>query len=223
MPPLSPALTRLPMTDPTHRASLADAAVAGAGDASTAVNGWPTAYSGSRPVTRAPVHTCAAAASAGAAPSCPMEPLRRSLPVLLVDGANIAFSHGRDTFSSRGIRLCVEYFLSHRARRRLRADGIAVILSESRRDPADPHLAYLDALGVLSFTPVGKYDDLFLLQCAADHGAWVVTNDKWREPRAARHATEAVRKRTICFTFMHDAFSPSPDDLANFDNGRAAG
>ena len=70
----------------------------------------------------------------------------------------------------------------------------------------------------ISLTPTGKYDDLFLLQCCADYGAWALTNDAWREGRAARHATEAVRRRTIRFAFCGDAFSPAADDLALFDD-----
>ena len=163
------------------------------------------------------------AAAVGAAPS-PAPPLAvRRVPALLIDGANVAHQHGRDGFSSRGLRLCVEYFLRRDGGPggRLQPADLAVILNESRWDAADAHLRHLEDLGVLSWTPTGKYDDIFLLQCAADHdGCWVVTNDKWRDTRAARHATSSTRARTICFAFMGDAFSPAPDDLDRWDQRR---
>ena len=158
------------------------------------------------------------AADPGPAP-VPRPPRALPPPVLIIDGANVAFNYSRDArFEARGIRLCVDYYLRRTTGRRLHAAEMAVILNENRWDAADPELAYVDQLGCISLTPTGKYDDLFLLQCCADYGAWALTNDAWREGRAARHATEAVRRRTIRFAFCGDAFSPAADDLALFDD-----
>ena len=149
----------------------------------------------------------------------PRPPRALPPPVLIIDGANVAFNYSRDArFEARGIRLCVDYYLRRTTGRRLHAAEMAVILNENRWDASNPELAYVDQLGCITLTPTGKYDDLFLLQCCADYGAWALTNDAWREGRAARHATEAVRRRTIRFAFCGDAFSPAADDLARFDD-----
>ena len=56
-----------------------------------------------------------------------------------------------------------------------------------------------------------------MLQAACDSGAWVVTNDKWTDHRASRHATAAVKKRVLRFAFVGGAFAPASDDVARFD------
>ena len=172
--------------------------------------------------TCAPAAAVASSGSGAVTLTAPRPPRARPPPLLIIDGANVAYNYGRDAFAARGIRLCVEYYMGRATGRRLTASQIAVVLSESRWDASDPELTYLDSLGVLTLTPVGHYDDLFLLQCCHDHDAWPVSNDAWREPRAARHATEAVRRRRITFAFCGDAFAPAADDLARFD-ARAPG
>ncbi len=153
-----------------------------------------------------------------AATPVPRPPPARRPPVLVIDGANVAYNYSRDArFDARGIRLCVDYYLQRPSGRRLDAGELAVVLNEGRWDALDPELTYLHQLGCITLTPTGKYDDLFLLQCCADHNAWALTNDAWREARAARHATEAVRRRTIRFAFCGDSFTPAADDLARFD------
>ena len=98
--------------------------------------------------------------------------------------------------------------------------AVAVTLSASRWDENDPVLRQLREEGILSLTPTGKYDDLFLLQCADDSGAWVVTNDGWTEPAARRHATAAVRKRVIKYAFVGMSFVPAPDDMERFESAQ---
>ena len=46
---------------------------------------------------------------------------------------------------------------------------------------------------------------------------WVVTNDRWTDNRASRHATEPLRKRRISYAFVGGAFSPASDDIARYD------
>ena len=90
------------------------------------------------------------------------------------------------------MRLCVEYYCAHG----VPAAALMVVLNENRkRHNWDEHMAHLDTLGVIAWTPTAKDDDVFLLTAAANSGAWVVTNDHWRDHRAARHVTEAVHRR----------------------------
>ena len=58
-------------------------------------------------------------------------------------------------------------------------------------------------------------------QCAADHGAWVVTNDAWRDHNARRHANDELRKRRVAYAWMGRTFAPASDDLARFDASRS--
>lgn len=146
-------------------------------------------------------------------------------PILVIDGANVAFSFGLASrapsgFDPEGIRRAVDYFADRAPPgRRVPRSAIAVTLSETRWDPSSHALAALDADGVLAWTPTGKDDDVFLLQSAADHAAWVITNDRWTDHRASRHATQEVRKRVLRYAFVSQAFSPASDDVARFDAG----
>jgi hypothetical protein len=140
-------------------------------------------------------------------------------PVLIIDGANVAFKYGETRapsgFCADGIRRCVEYFVG---RASLVRSDIVVVLNENRDDGSLDGLEGLRDLFCL--TPTGKDDDVFLLQCASDHGAWVVTNDRWDDHRAVRHATEDVRRRRIRYAFCAGAFTPAADDLAKFVDTR---
>ena len=90
------------------------------------------------------------AADPGPAP-VPRPPRALPPPVLIIDGANVAFNYSRDArFEARGIRLCVDYYLRRTTGRRLHAAEMAVILNENRWDAADPELAYVDQLGCIS-------------------------------------------------------------------------
>ena len=128
-------------------------------------------------------------------------------PRLLIDGANVAHACS-GSFDSAAIVRCVDYFtMGSRRTANVMSKGpllarhaVAVTLSASRWDENDPVLRQLREEGILSLTPTGKYDDLFLLQCADDSGAWVVTNDGWTEPAARRHASG--RARVIKYAFV---------------------
>ena len=153
-------------------------------------------------------------ASRAPAPA-PAAPLPRG-PALIIDGANVAYSYGLSRgapsgWDAEGIRQCVLYFA-----RRMPREAIAVTLNEGRWDPHDAALCSLSD-GVLAWTPPGKDDDVFLLQSALDHGAWVVTNDRWKDHRASRHATDAIRRRVLRYAWVGGTFAPASDDLARFD------
>lgn len=244
---------------PAACAAVSYATVAGAGDEASA--GWmPGAAPGA--VAGSSAGAAAGAAAAGweatRALSAPRGSSTSGLvpqaPLLLVDGANVGCRYseaagGGGGFSARGVRLCVEYFLGRGpgGGRPLTRRDITVVLHERHFDEDDEDLRALRGLGVLSWTPPGKDDDVsaqhapphnplpntapshtqrlprvrqvFLLSCAADNGSWVVTNDLWRDHIAARHATSELRRRVIRFTFMQQAFAPAADDLKKFDEG----
>ena len=143
---------------------------------------------------------------------------------MLIDGANVAFKYGEangrtGSFCARGIMLAVEYLC---VRLELPQASIAVVLNENRWDPTDADLAWLEKCGLISWTPSAKDDDVFLLTAAADHEAWVITNDRWTDHRAARHATAAVKVRTLRFGWIREVFAPAADDLGRFSHARGS-
>ena len=144
-------------------------------------------------------------------------------PALIIDGANVAWAYGRSRFDAYGIELCVQYFMHRGAGggSRLPRSRIAVVLNENRWDGNDPILSGL--IDVISWTPTNKDDDVFLLQCACDNQSWVVTNDKWTDHRATRHATDGVRHRKLRFAFVGQVFTVAADDVARFDGAVSVG
>ena len=193
-------------------ASLSYATVAGAGDDSADAGVY-------RSLAPAPQPRAAAAA--------PQRALLRSLapplpPALIVDGANVAYSYNAAA-DLEGVCHCVHYFLSRpgASEKRLDPSRVVVVLNENRRDGG----AALDALAArgveICWTPSGRDDDVFAIQCAADHGAWVVTNDAWRDHNARRHANDELRKRRVAYAWMGRTFAPASDDLARFDASRS--
>jgi hypothetical protein len=140
-------------------------------------------------------------------------------PLLIIDGANVATNHA-GYFDAQRLLRCVDYFVRRSGLsgtvRRLPRSRISVVLNENRYDPSDEALLSLE--DVIMWTPTAKDDDVFLLQCAADHESWVVTNDRWTDHRALRHATQDVRKRKITYAWAGSTFAPASDDLRRFDS-----
>lgn len=129
--------------------------------------------------------------------------------LLVIDGANVAYRYdGR--FRSRSVRLCLEFW----RQAGVPAARMRVTLSESNWDETDAELVALDAAGAIAWSPLGKDDDLFTIQTAALTGAWVVTNDQFRN-----HArwTSQVGRRLLRFSFATtDVFVATPDDVERF-------
>ena len=62
---------------------------------------------------------------------------------------------------------------------------------------------------------------LMLALLAPLAGAWVVTNDQWRDHAANALLDPGVRRRCIRFTWVCGAFTPAADDLAKFKRAGA--
>ncbi|XP_077128617.1 NEDD4-binding protein 1-like isoform X3 [Ranitomeya variabilis] len=159
------------------------------------------------------------------------EPGRVDLKHIIIDGSNVAFSHGlRKFFSCRGIAIAVEYFWNKGHR------NITVFVPHwrTKRDPniTEQHfLQQLEELGILSFTPsrtvlgsqICSHDDRFLLHLAEKTGGIIVTNDNLREFVVESLAwTKIIKERLLQFTFVGDIFMIPDDPLGrhgpNLDN-----
>ena len=135
-----------------------------------------------------------------------------SLRPIVLDGCNIAMSHGRNkTFSARGISITVEFFL------RRGHQKVVAFLPQDKcrgRSPEDKKLMDdMEEKGHLVYTPcrrfdnktISSYDDTFVLDYAAQHGAVVVTRDNFRDLANQKAEWDQVIKEMILMpTFVGD-------------------
>ncbi|NWW74005.1 N4BP1 protein, partial [Climacteris rufus] len=150
------------------------------------------------------------------------EPGKPYLKHIIIDGSNVAISHGlRKFFSCRGIAIAVEYFWKRGHR------NITVFVPQwrTRRDPSiteQNFLTQLEDVGILSLTParmvlgarIAAHDDRFLLHLAAKTGGVIVTNDNFREFVTESFAwREIIQKRLLQYTFVGDIFMVPDDPL----------
>ncbi|NWI51602.1 N4BP1 protein, partial [Calyptomena viridis] len=150
------------------------------------------------------------------------EPGKPYLKHIIIDGSNVAISHGlRKFFSCRGIAIAVDYFWKRGHR------NITVFVPQwrTRRDPfitEQDFLTQLEDVGILSLTParmvlgarIASHDDRFLLHLADRTGGVIVTNDNFREFVTESFAwREIIQKRLLQYTFAGDIFMVPDDPL----------
>uniref|UniRef100_A0A8C5KTB9 NEDD4-binding protein 1 n=1 Tax=Jaculus jaculus TaxID=51337 RepID=A0A8C5KTB9_JACJA len=156
------------------------------------------------------------------------EPGRSDLKHIVIDGSNVAITHGlKKFFSCRGIAIAVEYFW------KLGNRNITVFVPQwrTRRDPnvTEQHfLTQLQELGILSLTParmvfgerIASHDDRFLLHLADKTGGIIVTNDNFREfVTESVSWREIITKRLLQYTFVGDIFMVPDDPLGRSGPG----
>ena len=115
------------------------------------------------------------------------------------------------TYSSYNARATITRELRSRARARtgnLSAQATSPHRDRARAARASAHLHASFIVDGLSLTLTLMLPPL---------PRWVVTNDRWTDHRASRHATEPLRKRRISYAFVGGAFSPASDDIAHYD------
>ncbi|NXF59438.1 N4BP1 protein, partial [Ciccaba nigrolineata] len=150
------------------------------------------------------------------------EPGKPYLKHIVIDGSNVAMSHGlKKFFSCRGIAIAVDYFWKRGHR------NITVFVPQWRkkRHPyitEQDFLTQLEDVGILSFTParmvlgarIAAHDDRFLLDLADETGGVIVTNDNLREFVTESLAwREIIQKRLLQYTFAGDIFMVPDDPL----------
>ncbi|KAH8269479.1 hypothetical protein KR018_003892, partial [Drosophila ironensis] len=130
---------------------------------------------------------------------------------VIIDGSNVAFSHGRtNIFSSEGVKICLDYFakMGHKVK--------AVMPMFRRNNGKSSNPDMLDQLhkeGLIVFTPCKNipgqksisYDDRFILQLAYETSAAVVSNDNYRDLINENPAfKKIVESRVLGYTFCDD-------------------
>ncbi|XP_054457172.1 NEDD4-binding protein 1 [Anoplopoma fimbria] len=141
---------------------------------------------------------------------------------IIIDGSNVAMSHGLGHFfSCRGIALAVQHFWDRGHRH------ISALLPQWRQK-SDPrikeqhYLTELQKLGLVSFTPsrevqgkrISSYDDRLMLQLAQKTDGVIVTNDNLRDLSDESLVwRDIIKKRLLQYTFVGDHFMVPDDPL----------
>ncbi|XP_021030760.1 probable ribonuclease ZC3H12D [Mus caroli] len=149
----------------------------------------------------------------------------RFLRPIVIDGSNVAMSHGnKEAFSCRGIRLAVDWF------RDRGHTYIKVFVPSWRKEPSrsdtpirEQHvLEELERQAVLVYTPSRKvngkrvvcYDDRYIVKVAYEKDGIIVSNDNYRDLQNENPEWKwFIEQRLLMFSFVNDRFMPPDDPL----------
>ncbi|XP_019738798.1 endoribonuclease ZC3H12A isoform X2 [Hippocampus comes] len=148
-----------------------------------------------------------------------------ALRPIVIDGSNVAMSHGnKEVFSCMGIQLAVDFFLErgHTA--------VTVFVPSWRKEQPRPDvpisdqkiLADLERKKYLTFTPSRRVghkrvvcnDDKFIVQLAFDTGGVIVSNDVYRDLQVDKPEWKScIEERLLMYSFVNDKFMVPDDPL----------
>ncbi|XP_046872308.1 protein KHNYN [Hypomesus transpacificus] len=144
------------------------------------------------------------------------------LRMIIIDGSNVAMSHGLGQFfSCRGIALAVQHFWN-RGHRQITTFVPQWRSKRDSRVKEQHYLTELQTLGLLSYTPsrevqgrrINSYDDRFMLQLAHKTEGVIVTNDNLRDLLdESLEWIDIIKKRLLPYTFVGDHFMVPDDPL----------
>lgn len=148
-----------------------------------------------------------------------------TLRPIVIDGSNVAMSHGNKAiFSCRGIQLAVNFFLDRGH------NSIKVFVPNWRKEQPRPDapirdqhiLTELEKRSIIVFTPSrhvgGKrvvcYDDRFIVKLASESEGVIVSNDTYRDLQGENPAwKKCIEERLLMYSFVNDKFMPPDDPL----------
>lgn len=141
-----------------------------------------------------------------------------SLRPIVIDGSNVAMSHGnKEAFSCRGIQLAVDWF------RDRGHTYIKVFVPSWRKEPSrsdtpirEQHvLEELERQAVLVYTPSRKvngkrvvcYDDRYIVKLAYEKDGIIVSNDNYRDLQSENPEWKwFIEQRLLMFSFVNDRY-----------------
>ncbi|XP_031729860.1 ribonuclease ZC3H12A-like [Anarrhichthys ocellatus] len=158
---------------------------------------------------------------------CPAQLLedKENLRPVVVDGSNVAMSHGnKEVFSCQGIQLAVDWFLERGHR------DITVFVPAWRKEQSRPDalitdqeiLRRLEKDKILVFTPSRRvqgrrvvcYDDRFIVKLAYESEGIIVSNDNYRDLANEKPEWKKfIDERLLMYSFVNDKFMPPDDPL----------
>ncbi|KAK3530463.1 hypothetical protein QTP86_024379, partial [Hemibagrus guttatus] len=156
-----------------------------------------------------------------------------NLRPIVVDGSNVAMSHGnKEVFSCQGIQLAVDWFLERGHK------DITVFVPAWRKEQSRPdalitgkstaHMLYQEILRrlekdkILVFTPSRRvqgrrvvcYDDRFIVKLAYESDGIIVSNDNYRDLAVEKPEWKKfIDERLLMYSFVNDKFMPPDDPL----------
>uniref|UniRef100_A0A3Q3X4A9 C3H1-type domain-containing protein n=1 Tax=Mola mola TaxID=94237 RepID=A0A3Q3X4A9_MOLML len=150
---------------------------------------------------------------------------KENLRPVVVDGSNVAMSHGnKEVFSCQGIQLAVDWFLERGHR------DITVFVPAWRKEQSRPDtlitdqaiLRRLEKDKILVFTPSRRvqgrrvvcYDDRFIVKLAYESDGIIVSNDNYRDLANEKPEWKKfIDERLLMYSFVNDKFMPPDDPL----------
>ncbi|XP_070832440.1 probable ribonuclease ZC3H12C [Chaetodon trifascialis] len=158
---------------------------------------------------------------------CPSQLLedKENLRPVVVDGSNVAMSHGnKEVFSCQGIQLAVDWFWERGHR------DITVFVPAWRKEQSRPDalitdqeiLRRLEKEKILVFTPSRRvqgrrvvcYDDRFIVKLAYESDGIIVSNDNYRDLANEKPEWKKfIDERLLMYSFVNDKFMPPDDPL----------
>ncbi|XP_028323093.1 probable ribonuclease ZC3H12C [Gouania willdenowi] len=148
-----------------------------------------------------------------------------NLRPIVVDGSNVAMSHGnKEVFSCQGIQLAVDWFLERGHH------DITVFVPAWRKEQSRPDapitdqeiLRRLEKEKILVFTPSRRvqgrrvvcYDDRFIVKLAYESDGIIVSNDNYRDLANEKPEWKKfIDERLLMYSFVNDKFMPPDDPL----------
>ncbi|CAL8308523.1 unnamed protein product [Merluccius merluccius] len=148
-----------------------------------------------------------------------------NLRPIVVDGSNVAMSHGnKEVFSCHGIQLAVDWFLERGHH------DITVFVPAWRKEQSRPDapitdqdiLRRLEKEKILVFTPSRRvqgrrvvcYDDRFIVKLAYESDGVIVSNDNYRDLANEKPEWKKfIDERLLMYSFVNDKFMPPDDPL----------
>ncbi|XP_041835106.1 probable ribonuclease ZC3H12C [Melanotaenia boesemani] len=158
---------------------------------------------------------------------CPSDSVcdQDNLRPIVVDGSNVAMSHGnKEVFSCQGIQLAVDWFLERGHQ------NITVFVPAWRKEQSRPDapitdqeiLRRLEKEKILVFTPSRRvqgrrvvcYDDRFIVKLAYESDGIIVSNDNYRDLANEKPEWKKfIDERLLMYSFVNDKFMPPDDPL----------
>ncbi|XP_028834684.1 LOW QUALITY PROTEIN: probable ribonuclease ZC3H12C [Denticeps clupeoides] len=150
---------------------------------------------------------------------------KENLRPIVVDGSNVAMSHGnKEVFSCHGIQLAVDWFLERGHK------DITVFVPAWRKEQSRPDalitdqeiLRRLEKDKILVFTPSRRvqgrrvvcYDDRFIVKLAYESDGIIVSNDNYRDLANEKPEWKKfIDERLLMYSFVNDKFMPPDDPL----------
>ncbi|XP_076611281.1 endoribonuclease ZC3H12A [Chaetodon auriga] len=148
-----------------------------------------------------------------------------ALRPIVIDGSNVAMSHGnKEVFSCLGIQLTVDFFLDRGH------TEITVFVPSWRKEQPRPDvpiadqriLRDLERRKILVFTPsrrvAGKRvvcnDDCFIVKLAYESDGIIVSNDTYRDLQGEKPKWKRfIEERLLMYSFVNNKFMPPDDPL----------